>query len=114
MRKYNVLVTGVGAIIGYGIVNSLHRSSYKMNVNIIGIDIYSDAYGRYLCDKFIQAIPAVSERYPEFIKNVILENEVDLVMFGTEQEIHRLISEQEFMGDDYKKLVINNDKINLI
>lgn len=109
MRKYNVLITGVGAIIGYGLINSLRNSKY--DVHIVGMDIYEDAYGQYICDEFIQAIPASDEEYPAFVKNIIKEKKIDLVMFGTEQEIHRLIHEKEVMGEDYAKLVINNQMI---
>ena len=109
MKQYNILVTGVGAIIGYGVINSLRQSKY--DAHIIGMDIYEDAYGQYLCDEFIQAIPAADPKYPQFIKGIIKEKNIDLVMFGTEQEIHRLIDEQEVMGEDYSKLVINNKNI---
>lgn len=109
MRKYNVLITGVGAIIGYGLINSLRQSKY--DVRIVGMDIYDDAYGQYICDEFIQAIPAADENYPAFLRKIIADKKIDLVMFGTEQEIHRLIHEKEAMGDDYRKLVINNDRI---
>lgn len=43
-RKYNILVTGIGAIIGYGIIKSLRNSKY--DCNIIGIDIFNDAIGQ--------------------------------------------------------------------
>ena len=109
MRKYNVLVTGVGAIIGYGLINSLRKSKY--DVHIIGMDIYDDAYGQHICDEFIQAVPAAQEDYPEFLRRIIAEYQIDLVMFGTEQEIHRLVNEEERMGEDYKKLVINRKDI---
>lgn len=109
MKRYNVLVTGVGAIIGYGIIQSLRKSKY--DVHIIGMDIYDDAYGQYICDEFIRAIPAVAEDYPLFLKNIIKEKNIDLVMFGTEQEIHRLINEKDVLQEEYKKLVINNRQI---
>lgn len=109
MRKYNILVTGVGAIIGYGLINSLRRSKY--DVHIVGMDIYDDAYGQYLCDEFIQAIPAANPEYPNFVKKIIREKSIDLVMFGTEQEIHRLVEEIEIMGEDYEKLVLNRKLI---
>ena len=109
MKKYNILITGVGAIIGYGLINSLRKSKY--DVHIVGMDIYNDAYGKNICDEFIQAIPAADETYPDFIKNIIEEKSIDLVMFGTEQEIHRLVNEKESLGNCYEKLVINNKNI---
>ena len=32
MRKYNVLVTGVGAIIGYGIIKNLRKSKFDLSL----------------------------------------------------------------------------------
>lgn len=109
MKRYNVLVTGIGAIIGYGLINSLRASKY--DVYIVGMDIYEDAYGQHICDEFIQAIPAADPKYPMFLKNIIKEKSIDLVMFGTEQEIHRMIKARDVMAEDYEKLVINNEKI---
>lgn len=109
MKQYNILVTGVGAIIGYGIIHSLRNSKY--NVNIVGMDIYDDAYGRNICDDFVQAIPASNPMYPQFLRRIIKEKQIDLVFFGVEQELYRLIQEKDAMGDDFGKLVINNANI---
>lgn len=109
MRRYNILVTGVGAIIGYGVIHSLRKSKY--DVNIIGMDIYEDAVGQEWCDRFIQAIPAADERYPEFLLECIKSNDVDLVFFGTEQEIKRACDSQSEFGEYYKRLVINKPDI---
>ena len=64
MRKYNILVTGIGAIIGYGVISSLRKSKY--DCNIVGMDIYDDAVGQVWCDEFIQAIPAADDGYISF------------------------------------------------
>lgn len=109
MRKYNILVTGVGAIIGYGVILSLKKSKY--DVQIIGMDIYDDAVGQMWCDEFIQAIPAADEEYITFLKNCIDKYHVDLVFFGTEQEIHKCYNCKKELGDYYKKLVLNKDEI---
>lgn len=110
MRKYNILVTGVGAIIGYGIIASLRKSKY--DCNIIGMDVFYDAAGQVWCDKFVQAIYAADKEYIPFLKKVIDKYEIDLVFFGTEQEIKKCYESQEMLGGYYKKLVIN--KKNLI
>lgn len=107
MRKYNVLVTGIGAIIGYGIISSLKKSKY--DCNIIGMDIYIEAAGQVWCDKFIQSILAADEKYVDFLIKIIKENNIDLVFFGTEQEIKKCYDNKEKLGDYYSKLVINSD-----
>lgn len=85
MRKYNILVTAVGAIVGYGMVESLRLSGY--DVNIIGTDIFEDAVGQYFCDDFVQATPAADPGYIDFLKKLIDEKNIDLVLFGIEQEL---------------------------
>ncbi|GFI48943.1 hypothetical protein IMSAGC020_00138 [Lachnospiraceae bacterium] len=104
--KVNVLVTGIGAIIGYGIIKSLRVSG--LNVNIVGMDIYRDAVGQYWCDSFVQAILASDKNYISFLKNVMDNNDIDIVFFGTEQEIYRCAEAKEELGRCYDKLVINN------
>lgn len=108
-EKYNILVTGVGAIIGYGIIQSLRASRY--HCNIIGMDIYPDAVGQAWCDTFIQAIPAASTDYVTFVLDIMEKYSIDLVMFGTEQEIDRLSAAKEEMGEQYNKLVLNRREI---
>lgn len=108
-RKVNVLVTGVGAIIGYGVIKSLKKSKY--DVNIVGMDIYDDAVGQHWCDKFIQAIYAVDDNYISFLKKIIDDNKIDIVFFGTEQEIYRCETSKEELGDYYNKLVINKNEL---
>lgn len=109
MKKYNVLVTGVGAIIGYGIVRSLRLCRY--DVNIVGMDVYNDAVGQQWCDTFVQAIWASDAGYCDFLANVIDKHKIDLVFFGIEQEIYRLCDEQDNFKGDFKKLVLNNKKL---
>lgn len=106
MRKYNILVTGVGAIIGYGIINSLRKSKY--DCFIVGMDIFDDASGQVWCDSFFQAILASDDHYIEFLKRKIDEYKIDLVFFGTEQEIKKCYSCKDELGNYYKKLVINS------
>lgn len=108
MKRCNVLATGVGAIIGYGIIKSLRMSKYECN--IIGMDVYGDAVGQAWTDEFVKAEWASSDDYIEFLETLIRKKEIDLVFFGTEQEIERVInSENKYLID---KCVLN--KKNLI
>ena len=103
MSKYNVLITGVGAIIGYGVIKSLRKTD--LDVCIIGMDIYDDAVGQHWCDQFIQSIPASDIEYITFLKNIIKEHNINIVFFGTEQEIYRVYHERKELGEYYKKMV---------
>lgn len=101
----NILVTGVGAIIGYGIIKSLREQSMH-DIRIIGMDIYDDAYGQFVCDQFYIAERADSPKYLEFINKVIEKENIELIMPGIEQDMYRLHE----LGDKVNtKVVLNND-----
>jgi len=106
MKKYNVLVTGVGAIIGYGIVRSLRQCRY--DINIVGMDVYPDAVGQRWCNDFFRSIWASDARYCDFLAEVIDKRKIDLVFFGVEEEIHRLCDDWDAFRGDFKKLILND------
>lgn len=105
-----VLVTGVGAIIGYGVIKSLRKSDY--NVKIIGMDIYDDAVGQHWCDYFEKAVLASSEEYPEFLRKLILKHKIDLVIPCIEQDVDRMLEDQSFFADLNTKFVLPSKELN--
>lgn len=105
MKQYSVLVTGVGAIIGYGIINSL-KMQKNYQIRIIGMDIYDDAYGQFLCDKFYIAERADSTNYLNFINKLVEEEKIDIIIPGIEQDMYRLHELKDEIGT---KIVLNND-----
>ncbi|WP_392560001.1 ATP-grasp domain-containing protein [Orbus mooreae] len=107
-----VLVTGVGAIIGYGVINSIRN--YDKHILIVGMDIYSDAVGQYWCDQFVQAKPASSEEYPQFLQEVIKQYEIDLVIPCIEQDISRMLAIQPLFAEHAVKFVLPNKDIHHI
>ncbi|MDR3562632.1 MAG: ATP-grasp domain-containing protein [Negativicutes bacterium] len=109
MARLNILVTGVGAIIGYGIVNSLRRTERKLN--IVGMDIYEDAVGRHFCDRFVQAKRADSPEYLDFLFDVIRCHRIDLVFFGTEQELYKVSDSRDMVSEYADRFVLNSRKV---
>ncbi len=107
MKKYTVLVTGIGAIIGYGIIKSLRAC--KEDIYIIGMDIYNDAVGQAWCDEFIQAMPANQDHYIEWLQNLIVHRNIDLVFLGIEPELYR-IHDAKISPEFSKKIVLNSQK----
>ena len=104
-KPITVLVTGVGAIIGYGLINSLKKSNY--NCRVIGIDIFHDAVGQKWCDKFIQGVRADSDDFIPFINKIVKEENVDLLIPGIEQDLKTLIANFEKL-DHRAKYSLNN------
>jgi carbamoyl-phosphate synthase large subunit len=91
-RMRTILVTGVGAIIGYGIVRSLRASRFP--VRIVGMDINTDAVGQRWCDVFEEAVRADQPEYGEHVAGLIRRHFVDLVIPGIEQDVHRLTADR--------------------
>ena len=104
LKMINILVTGVGAIIGYGIAKSL-KTQKKYAVRVIGMDIYPDAYGQFICDKFYQAELAYSDEYPAFVQKVVRDENIDLIIPGIEQDMYRLNQISHMIPC---KIVLNN------
>lgn len=109
MRQYRALVTGVGAIIGYGIVRALKRCRYP--VHVIGADVYPDAVGQRWCDEFV-SVPWASEAgYCDFLLSLIRERGIDLVFPGVEAEVIRLSQARESFGSESVRLVLNRQEL---
>lgn len=106
--EITVLVTGVGAIIGQGIVKSLKAS--RFNVRVIGIDKKTECYGQALCDLYL-CKPEVSEdsaEYLEFWERVLEQKQVNLVIPGLEVDVDFLVQNIERMNKYGAKFVLNN------
>lgn len=101
-----ILVSGVGAIIGYGIVRSLRQSNE--NIRIIGMDIFSDAIGQYWCDAFKQALRTDHQDYASFLQNILSENQVDLFIPGIEQDVLFLAENKHHFSSLNSKIAIND------
>lgn len=96
---YTVVVTGVGAIIGQGIVKSLRQC--VGSVRVVGVDRESDCLGPHLCDAF-HAKPACDEsslEYMEFWRHLISDKSIDLVLPGLEVDLFFVNTHRETLGD---------------
>jgi carbamoyl-phosphate synthase large subunit len=84
-----ILVTGIGALIGQGIIGSLKDSIERQNIHVIGIDRNSDTHAQYLCDQFIPKpyVEESSSEYFDFWSNLIREYSVDLILPGIEDDV---------------------------
>lgn len=85
-----VLVTGVGAIIGQGIVRSLRAG--LPNARIVGLDRSNRQPGPAWCDQFIQK-PECGEdssAYLRFWESVLHEEGIQLVLPGLEVDVNFL------------------------
>jgi len=108
MPKYKILVTGVGAVIGYGIIKSLRNLNF--NGKIYGVDIYPDAVGRIWCDHFEKGVRADADHFLDFISDLVKRNNIDLIIPGIEQDVISLNSGRRVLTDLGVKLALNSEK----
>lgn len=104
-----ILVTGVGAIIGYGILRALRKAD--KNVRLIGADIYPDAVGQAWTDHFVVAPLTSSNHYQAWLDKTIVENKVDLVIPGIEQDVHYFSNHRDVFGRLSVRVALNDQHI---
>lgn len=109
--EITVLVTGVGAIIGQGIIKSLRGSRYS--VRIVGVDRSNRSPGPYLCDAFHQK-PPCEEDTPDYIafwRDILKKECVDIVMPGLEVDMFFLDTQRQLFKELGVAVVINRSEL---
>lgn len=83
-----VLVTGTGAVIGYGILRTL-RSALP-EARLVAADIFADAVGRHWADRFVQAPLTADPGYGAWLADLVAGEGIDLIIPGIEQDVDYL------------------------
>lgn len=104
-----ILVTGVGAIIGYGLLRSLRAADSSLR--LVGADIYPDAVGQVWSDAFVQAPLTSNPDYLDWLKSVVDTHKVDLIIPGIEQDLHRYSDERDAMVGWRSRTVLNRSRL---
>lgn len=104
-----VMVTGVGAIIGYGVLRSLRAA--RPDLRLIGSDIYPDAVGQVWCDHFVNAPLTSDAAYPTWLHEQVTTNQVDLLIPAIEQDVDYLSDNRERAVQLGCPMVLNNRKL---
>ena len=85
MKRPKVLVTGAGALLGQGIIQSLRRST--LEPKIIAVDPSPLAVGLYWADSAHLIPTAASPSYHKQIHRVLQRERPDAVLVGTDVEL---------------------------
>lgn len=106
-----VAVTGVGAIIGQGIIQSLRAAN--MAIHIIGIDRSLHSPGTYMCDTF-EPKPSVSEEsaaYFDFWMSIVRKHQIALILPGLEIDVAFLSQHRAKFQDAGAILALNTPEL---
>lgn len=112
MVQANVLVTGVGSIIGQGIIKALklsnHQKSSPVTYKIFAADMSPQAAGLYRCDKSFLIPSATSDDHYECISRICKENEVKALFVGTDEEATSVAAQKNRLKKDAGTILLNS------
>lgn len=90
MKK--VLVTGVGGVVGQGILRNLRAE--RLDIALIGTNVAAVSAGNHLCDA-VHVVPyAYDPAYIPAIRELIENERIDLVIPSTDYEVYHLMLAQ--------------------
>lgn len=102
-----IAVTGVGAIIGQGIIKSLRQSKYAPRV--IGIDRSANSPGPHFCDAFEQKPDASedSQAYLDYWARIVRTHGIGLILPGLELDMAFFDRHRQFFSELNVKVALN-------
>lgn len=103
-----VLVTGAGAIIGYGVLKSL---ADQPGIRTIAADTLPHAVGKHFADAFVKAPLTSDPSYSDWLNGVISEHSVDLMIPCIEQDVSWLAAAVLSGAEFETKLCLNDPNL---
>jgi len=91
-----IMVTGAGAIIGYGVLRSLRAT--RPDFKLIAADLFPDAVGQNWSDVFEVAPLTSSAVYNSWLRDCIKRHSVDLLIPGIEQDVFHYANATELFS----------------
>lgn len=103
----NILVTGAGSLLGQGILRMLKIADFSKK--IFTADPDSKSSGHWLGDEAI-IIPKVNEaNYIQTIKDIVLQNKIDMILVGTDVELTILSQYKKEFFENFNCTIIVSD-----
>jgi carbamoyl-phosphate synthase large subunit len=109
--KCTVVVTGVGAIIGQGIIKSLRRLDRE--IRIVGIDRSDNSPGPHLVDHFYRkpTVDESSEEYLDFWLKLLSSSSIGLILPALEEDLFFLNKHRTLLESKGVKVALNSDRL---
>lgn len=109
---YSVLITGVGAVIGQGIIKSLKMTT-TLRTRLVGIDCNAHSVGFHWTD-IKRIVPRTNDpAWAEAIITICNEENIDLVLPGIEQDVRALLKHRTAIQERTKAHLLLNSPIAL-
>jgi carbamoyl-phosphate synthase large subunit len=94
--KKTVLVTGIGGVVGQGILRNV--KAYSKDIKIVGTNVTAVSAGNYLSDKVYEVPFSYDSAYIPAIKHIVDEEQVDLIVPSTDYESFYLAKYEQELG----------------
>lgn len=88
LKRYNILVTGIGGNVGQGILRNL--MSMELPMRLIGTNTRAMSAGNHLCDSTYEVPFAYDDTYIPRILAICKEEAIDLIIPSTDYETYYL------------------------
>ncbi len=93
MKTKNILVTGIGGNVAWGILRNLRALPYDLFV--VGCNIKNFSAGNHLCDAFHKVPYAYEEGYVDAINKIVDQHKIDLIIPSTDYEVYYLAANKK-------------------
>lgn len=103
-----ILVTCVGSGVGQSVVDSLNLIN---DHTIIGIDTNRNNYGYHFCDKFYDAPSLYSEIYFDFLLDLCIKENVDVIIPGHDHELLLISKKIELFNKNGIEVIVSTPEI---
>lgn len=104
-----VLVTCIGSGVGQSAIDSLNLAG---GYYILGIDMKLDVYANHYCNKVVMSPSIYDDHYIDFLIELCIENNIDIIIPGHDHELGLLSSHRDkFTKHDIKILVSDSELI---
>lgn len=114
MREICILLTGCGSPGANGVINCLKKNGER-KINIIGVDMNEDAYGKALVDKFYKVPSANSEEFIPKILDLCLKEKVTIIIPAVTKELEQFSKNKEiFEKNNIKISVMDLDILSIV
>jgi len=110
MKTTTVLVTGVGGIIGQGIIKSLRMG--PQSVRIIGLDKNKGAFGARYCDQFYtKPQDDQGEEYLNFLVELFARENIAILLPGIEQDVSFFDTQRDYFARGSTVIALNRHEL---
>lgn len=104
-----VMVSGVGGIIGYGVLRALREG--HPSLPLVGTDVFDTAVGQHWADTFVPAPFAASEEWEGWLMRTMRERGVDIFIPTLDPELDRFAADPNLEARLPAKVALPGNKM---